>query len=416
MLKDHQKEADYEIYLIELTSQSWRDSSEVEQVDWKHPIKIIVPRKKSHLRALLMIGGGTLEDESAQEASSSSISWALESESIVVEVNVVPNQHLNFKDESDERYIKEGRKEDQIVAYTWDKYFKTQDKSWPIQVPMTKAAIKAMDCVQEFSSGDLGYEVNEFIVCGLSKRGWTSWLVAAHDKRVIGVIPMVIDLLNLRESFSHHFDVYGKWALAIKDYEDIGIHDWIYTEEFSSLLKLIEPFYYRHILTLPKYIVNSSGDEFFLPDSSKFYFEELLEPKYLRYVPNCPHNLYISEDAMRASCAFFEMVVKNKELPKFNWEHKEHNQIEVECIDDPLEISLWSAHNPKDRDFRYHEVGEIWKKKKLSKKKDNKYLLELEVPQKGWTGYFIEFKYPSLQTQPLVFTSDVYVMTNQIGV
>ena len=415
-LTEHSKHSEYDLFLIHFTSQSWRDVNEVEQVDWQHPLKIIIPNNREQESALLMITGGVHDHGSNNKVRQNSIDWALDSQSVVVELSVVPNQPLRFKDETDERYKEKGRTEDQIVAYTWNKYLMTKDKSWPLQVPMTKAAIKAMDCVEEFSREKLDFVINKFAVCGLSKRGWTSWLVAAYDKRVIAVVPMVIDLLNLRESFSHHFDVYGRWAGAIKDYEDIGIQDWVYTEEFSSLLDLIEPFHYRSLLTMPKYIVNSSGDEFFLPDSSKFYFEELLEPKYLRYVPNCPHNLFLSEDAMQAAGAFYQMVVEKKALPQFSWVHKRPNQVELECIDEPIEVNLWEAHNTEARDFRYLKVGAIWKKELISKTSNNKYLVDLKTPQKGWQAYFIELKYSSLQKQPLVFTTDVYIMSHEMGV
>ena len=38
-------------------------------------------------------------------------------------------------------------------------------------------------------------------------------------------------------------------------------------------------------------MVNASGDQFFLPDSSQFYFDDLSGEKYLRYVPNASHSL-----------------------------------------------------------------------------------------------------------------------------
>ena len=41
---------------------------------------------------------------------------------------------------------------------------------------------------------------------------------------------------------------------------------------------------------MPKFIVNATGDQFFLPDSSQFYFDELPGPKYLRYMPNYDHS------------------------------------------------------------------------------------------------------------------------------
>ena len=409
---EHKKCKDYELYQIELISQAWRDSSEVEQVLWKHPLKVVVPGEVEAQSALLAIRGGHLDQEKALEQTS--IDWALACSSVVVELSIVPNQHLNFKDEKDVRYLEAGRKEDQIIAYTWDKYFKTGDKSWPLQVPMTKAVIKAMDAVEEFSKDHLESPIGKFVVSGLSKRGWTSWLVAAHDARVIGVIPMVIDLLNIRESFSHHFDVYGQWAIAIKDYEEIGIQDWIYSKEFSSLLDLVDPYHYRHQLLMPKYIVNASGDEFFLPDSSQFYFEELEGLKYLRYVPNCSHHLFASESAMLSSGAFYQMVAEGKKLPVFYWSQKQVGLIELEFEDLPAEVSVWSAYNKEKRDFRQVEIGEVWKKKELEVMET--LLVELEIPEEGWQASFIEVKYPSLQEAPLIFTTDVYITTQEAGV
>ena len=58
----------------------------------------------------------------------------------------------------------------------------------------------------------------KFVVSGASKRGWTTWTTAAVDKRVVAIIPIVIDLLNVEPSFEHHWQAYGFWAPAIKDY------------------------------------------------------------------------------------------------------------------------------------------------------------------------------------------------------
>ena len=42
---------------------------------------------------------------------------------------------------------------------------------------------------------------------------------------------------------------------------------------------------------MPKYLHNSTGDEFFVSDSSRFYYDDLQGPKYLRYFPNTGHGL-----------------------------------------------------------------------------------------------------------------------------
>ena len=60
------------------------------------------------------------------------------------------------------------------------------------------------------------------------------------------------------------------------------VDDMVYIPELAG---------YLDRLTLPKYVVNAAGDQFFTPDSSRFYFDDLKGPKYLRYVPNGDHSL-----------------------------------------------------------------------------------------------------------------------------
>ena len=35
-------------------------------------------------------------------------------------------------------------------------------------------------------------------ICTSCQRGWTAWTLAAVDKRVIGLVPMVMDLVNMQ--------------------------------------------------------------------------------------------------------------------------------------------------------------------------------------------------------------------------
>lgn len=75
---------------------------------------------------------------------------------------------------------------------------------------MVKAVVKTMDAVQQFA-GTLKNvpEITGFVVAGASKRGWTTWLTPAVDKRVIAIIPIVLDVLNLVKNINHHWQAYG---------------------------------------------------------------------------------------------------------------------------------------------------------------------------------------------------------------
>ena len=50
--------------------------------------------------------------------------------------------------------------------------------------------------VQAVVNQRLGKNIEKFCVAGASKRGWTTWTTTIVDSRVIGSIPMVMDLLN----------------------------------------------------------------------------------------------------------------------------------------------------------------------------------------------------------------------------
>ncbi len=94
---------------------------------------------------------------------------------------------------------------------------------------MTKAAVRAMDALTAWTATPPGggKPVARFVVAGGSKRGWTTWTTAAVDRRVVAIVPAVIDLLNIVPSFKHHWQAYGFWAPAVADYERMGIMRWL---------------------------------------------------------------------------------------------------------------------------------------------------------------------------------------------
>src|SRR5262245_65524261 len=113
------------------------------------------------------------------------VKLAMGTKSVVAELRMVPNQPLVFAGET------QGRVEDSFIAYTWDKFLRTGDEKWPARLPMTKAAVRAMDSVTAFCATPQGggSKIDQFVISGGSKRGWTTWTTAAVDKRVIAIIP-----------------------------------------------------------------------------------------------------------------------------------------------------------------------------------------------------------------------------------
>jgi len=396
-------------YLLEMTSQAWLTTNEVDRPLWKHWMILVRPDQVSSSKSLLFISGGANDGKEPKSADGGLARIAVLSKSIVTELKMVPNQPLVFAGET------EGRGEDALIAYTWDKFLRTGDEKWPARLPMTKAAVRAMDTVVSFcDSSEAGrVNVDGFVVAGGSKRGWTTWTTAAVDKRVIAIVPIVIDLLNIEPSMLHHYAAYGFWAPSIGDYSALRIMDWNGTPQYHALMRIEEPYQYRQRLTMPKFLINASGDQFFLPDSSQFYFDDLPGVKYLRYVPNADHSLKGS-DARESLLAFYNAILYQQALPQLSWKFAADGSLRVETRDKPSEVKLWQATNPEARDFRLETFGPQWKSAALSEQDRGVFDAKVATPSKGWTAYFVELTFPSLCQAPFKFTTPVKVIPDTL--
>jgi PhoPQ-activated pathogenicity-related protein len=394
-------------YVLELTSQTWGEDKKVDRTRWVHWLTVIKPANLRSDTALLSIGGGNNDGRPRTSADAALRAIAEYTGSAVVELRMVPNQPLTFDDDP-----RPGRKrqEDEIIAYTWRKYIETSDASWPLRLPMTKSAVRAMDAVTEFlkSSEGGGVRVDKFVVAGGSKRGWTTWTTAAVDPRVVAISPIVIDLLNVVPSFVHHYRAYGFWAPAVGDYFAEGLMDEQDNPRYRELMKIVEPYEYRDRLTMPKFIMNSAGDQFFLPDSWKFYWKDLKGEKHLRYVPNSDHSLR-NTDAMESLAAFHRSVVQGKPRPRYSWEIKTDGSIEVKTKDRPAAVKLWQANNPDARDFRLESLGPKYTSSDVEPVRAGHYVVKAPPTAKGYTAYFVELTFPSEGKYPFKFTTGVAV-------
>jgi PhoPQ-activated pathogenicity-related protein len=268
-----------------------------------------------------------------------------------------------------------------------------------------------MDAVTEFLASAEGGKtaVKKFVVAGGSKRGWTTWLTGAVDRRVCAIVPIVIDVVNVRPSMMNHYAAYGFWAPAVGDYVRHKVMERFDEPRMADLLRIIDPYYYRHRLTMPKFIVNATGDQFFTPDSSKFYFGDLQGLKYLRYVPNTNHSLGGS-DAGESILAFYRAVVKGSALPKFSWKMQADGSIRVQTQTKPLEVNLWQATNPKARDFRLLSIGKAYQKSALKAEGEGTYVARVKKPATGWTAFFVELVFDAGEQPPCKFTTQVGIV------
>ncbi len=434
----------YTGYLLEMTSGAWRGAQEVYEPEWRHYITVVEPANVTSTTALLVISGGRTGNMPSSSEASLLLPLAVNTGSVVALLQAVPNQPLNFSDDT------QPRSEDAIIAYSYDKYMNTHkagntDMTWPALLPMTRAAVKTMDALQDFlgtkATGPVSVE--RFAVTGASKRGWTSWLTAASDSRVSAVMPIVIDVLGMERQMEHHRRAYssypenspedyihGGYSTAIEDYVEMNVFQRFGTPESKSLLKIVDPFTYRDVLTMPKLILNSTGDQFFLPDSSQFYYNELLGQKHLYYAENTDHGLSnsgldIDQGTLDSLQSFYIAHVRNTNrlpgddvaVPGFTWTYETDEtggraRIIVTTDQLPDSVTLWHAINPDARDFRLLVLKSEWQSRELVSEcqeacqddpdlcgcdpaaASQTYAADVAIPTEGWRGFFVQLTFP----------------------
>lgn len=401
--------AGYRGYVLELTSQTWRSEKDVDRPVWKHWLTIVKPEKVVGNKALLFIGGGKNGDPAPTKVSERSAKVAVETQTVVADLGMVPNQPLFFTDSKDK-----GRSEDDLIAYTRVKHFSTKDDFWLVRLAMVKSGVRAMDAIQQFlaiqTRGDVLIE--QFVVAGGSKRGWTTWLVGAVDKRVVAIMPLVIDALNSEAITRHHFEAYGFFSPSLNDYVNHRLFPHkIGTPEYKAVLDIEDPYNYRHraSLKMPKFMINAAGDQFFLPDNSQFYYGDLPEEKHIRYVPNAKHDL-AGSDATESMIAFYQAVLSGKPRPRFSWVKQKDGSLVVKPIDKPSQVNLWQATNSNTRDFRLDLIGKAYTSTPLQVEKNGSYVGRVAKPEKGYTAFFVEMIYDSGGKYPFKFTTEVSVV------
>lgn len=395
-------------YIVNLISQTFLTKKDINRTKWKHWLIIVSPDEIKHTTGMLIIGAGDNDGSIPEGPDQIAVKYAKATNSVVATLGMVPNQPLTFVGESKPRW------EDAIIAYTWDKYLTTGEERWPLRMAMTKSAVAAMDAIQSILLEEEGKKIKKFVVSGASKRGWTTWTTGGVDNRVEAIVPVVIDLLNLEPSFKHHWSVYGFWAPAIQDYVDMQIVDWWSSKEMRSLIKLVDPFSIKERFEMPKLLINAAGDEFFLPTSSQFYFDELPGEKYLRYVPNADHNVSERTDALETILAFYASILNDIPRPQFSWELKENGSIEVRSETKVNEVIMWSATNETARDFRKDTIGNSWESQVLRLNEDGTYLGMPKKPKKGWKAYFLEMTYQTRFGLNLKLTTPVRVIPDTL--
>jgi PhoPQ-activated pathogenicity-related protein len=403
-----------EVHTINMTSQTWLTTKEVSQPLWYHYILLYIPDRLTIHTSLLHITGGANTNVPKPDPQMAIVANTVSS--VLAELHEIPNQPLRFTSDP----LGLNRTEDGVIAFGWKMFLNTLDPIWLPRLPMVKASVRTMDTVQDYMSKHKSFQVDNFVAMGASKRGWTTWLVGAVDtKRVIAIVPIVIDVLNCVKVFDNIYsDLACHWPEAFQDYIDQGITERFNTPEFKKLAEIIDPLVYNERLAnTKKYIVNAGDDEFFQPDGSLFSFSDLKGDKLLRYVPNAPHSLKGS-DALFSILSYYYGISRNVQMPNIQWKLENYTSagayLTVYIDKKASKITLWQATNTAVRDFRMPTVGKPWVSSPINTTQDS-YTIQVKNPPKGWTAFMIEVEYANYYSQaipPLKFTTSAYITPN----
>lgn len=387
-------------YELTLTSQKWMDYT------WKHRLVILTPSKISYDKSLLYIGGGKLENgEPVKRDSDNQIieelgKMAINNNCLVAALFQVPNQPLF-----------DGRTEDEIISLTLHQFQETGNEEWPLLFPMVKSVQKAMDVVSKFSLYQLDIEINNFVLTGLSKRGWTTWLTGAKDKRVSGIAPMVIDVLNMPKSLQYQIEMWQNYSPEIQDYVDLGIPQQASTNAGKAITNMVDPFTYRKLLTMPKMVFMGTNDPYWPLDAAKNYWDEIPGDNSLIYIPNVEHSLGDGQTAFKNLSAFLEFQCIGANLPKpvLSLEKSGDKEILLTNIEETKTadfIELWEAYSPEDMDFR----EEKWNSRKI--KESN---LKVPLPNSGQKAFYLAYHYTSPKGKSYYISSKI-IRCDQNGI
>ncbi|CAF1377561.1 unnamed protein product [Adineta steineri] len=373
------EEPDYKLYILNFTSQKWLDDTFSSRSIWWHYLCITVPNKLIRPNtAFLFMDQGSNNDgipEPQNDFVALTSMFGVGSGSISIDLQDIPNGPIRFMADP----TNTSRSGDAAIAWTW-KAFTDNSSNGDVllNLPMTKAAYRAMDAVQQFTDKQGIIVPKKFVVAGTSKRGGATWLIAAVDnERVIGAIPIVMDLLKIQFNLHHMYRVNAFW----------------------------------------KELQDATGGT------------------YLRRIPNADHvcvGHVISYFLTMRS--FYISIYDNQPLPKLQWIKSSNNthgyiRATVDFSVGPKPISAYGYRartlNDKRRDFRLlignpadpkKPMGNpvFWFNTELVKKIETNttivYSLTIENPNDGWEGFFIQVNFPGPNGTVLELTTETQII------
>jgi PhoPQ-activated pathogenicity-related protein len=302
----------------------------------------------------------------------------------------------------------DGKYEDAAIAYTFEQFLRTGESDWPLLLPMVKSAVRGMDATQEYAKENWSMNLETFTVTGASKRGWTTWLTGAVDKRATAIAPMVIDMLNMGPQMKHQVETFGGYSEQIDDYTERGLQKHLASESGKTLTQIVDPYAYRRSLTQPKLLIFGTNDRYWPLDAANLYWDGLEGPKHLLYIPNNGHGLKDYTRIVGSLAALHDSTNGGKKLPQLSWKFENGDsrlRLHVASDREPTEVQAWIASAPT-RDFRNAQ----WSSQTAHANGDG-YVFDLPLPASGYRAVFGEAIFENGESPALYLSTNVRIVS-----
>lgn len=177
-----------------------------------------------------------------------------------------------------------GKTEGALMAYSFSNYLTSQNPSWPLLIPMTRAIRTALTVLHR----ELPANPSKFILVGSSKRAWAGYLSAASDSRVVGLAGLAFNALNFTAQFKAMREAGGS-PDELNTYKALGLLTDQPSESLGALYKLIDPYSYRTKLSLPIFVISGTNDNYWAIDAWRHFLSDLPSANSLM-LPNTGHD------------------------------------------------------------------------------------------------------------------------------
>lgn len=430
VLEEKQGEG-YKAYILDFTSQSWHPEKTVPPV-WRHWLTVIVPKQRVKDTGMLVLTDGfsTLEAPMS-EIPPYFISLAVSSKSVVSILEGFPRDKVGiYKTPAQMIYMEPS----EFVSWSLKQYFETHEVSWIVFCPLVKTVVRAMDAVQELLIKNLRSEIplKEFVLCA-DTPFFISWLVPAIDNRVIGLVSINSTAFHLEQQIKRMFMDEINFPDFFAEMDDAGLLPLLETEDGENLLKVIDPYYYRENLKIPKLIISLNNNQWKdvialseqviseIPDPVNWLIcpqlrlsrEYAFLPQQTLYNFSAPMNvnlrIYDFKDTIQV---FYQRLLGQRDMPIFEWEFSSKGDCQIKVSEEIIECRAWYCSNNKRGDLLSPE-NKDWKYKILSESAEGVYRATVPVQSQQYTAIFVEVIFPSLMGVHFPLTSNIHIISPQ---